>query len=142
MASDGTIDEGQAREALDAAGRASTSARRTGRRFARRYLLLFGVATAAALVAMALIQVLLPDTAIRGAAWGACLGVLIVGTMNWARRQDATARPTGLIIGLYLAWTVVAGLTIAIGETYLVAYPIGVVVGFGVWAAGAWWAGR
>jgi hypothetical protein len=39
-------------------------------------------------------------------------------------------------------WAVVFGATMAVAVDFPVAYPIGAIAGFAVWAAGAWWAGR
>jgi len=132
-----SLDEGQARDALDAAERAGESARASGRRWVRRYLLGTGAATSVATLVIWLIRPWTPPV-----LWGLALGVLLALLAVWAARQPVIARPKRLIAALLLVWAVVFGLTMSTGPDLQAAYPVGAAVGFAVWATGAWWAGR
>jgi hypothetical protein len=74
--------------------------------------------------------------------WGLWYAALAIALAVWYRRQPVQAVPRLLLYGLIGAWAVVFGTTMAFAIDYPLAYPIGAVVGFAPWAAGAWWAGR
>lgn len=137
MTSDGGVDEGQARYALDAADRARDSARRVGRRWARRYLLGFAAISAGSVV---LVWLLSPW--VSQAWWGLWYAGLVAVFGTWLRRQPVKAVPRRLLFLLIAVWAVVFGTTMAIAPDFPLAYPIGALAAFAVWAAGAWWVGR
>ena len=137
MTSDGTFDEAAARSALEAADRAGDTARRAGRRWARRYLLGFGAVSSGSLLLTWLVSPWLSQE-----WWGIWYGALAVVLIVWLRRQPVRAAPRALLYLLIFVWAVIFGTTMAFAIEYPVAYPIGATVGFAVWAAGAWWVGR
>jgi hypothetical protein len=139
VASNETVDEAQARAALASAERAGGAARQAGRRWARRYLLAFGAAASLAMIAVWAIHPWVSNPAL----WFGFFVVLILLVSAWLRRQPLQAKPRRLVAWVLIpAWGVVFGLTMAVAPEFPVAYPIGAVVGFAVWAAGAWWVGR
>jgi hypothetical protein len=137
MTSDGAFDEAQARDALNAADRAGESGRHAGRRWARRYLLGFGVVSAGSVLATWLLSPWLSQE-----WWGLWYAAMAITLIVWLRRQPVRAVPRVLLFALIIVWSIVFGTTMAFAIEYPVAYPIGAIAGFGVWAAGAWWAGR
>lgn len=137
MTNDGVVDEGQARLALDAAERARASARRVGRRWARRYLLGFGAVSAGSLIFVWLLS-----PWVSQAWWGLWYAGLVAMLAIWLRRQPVKAVPKLLLFPLIAVWAVVFGTTMAIATDFPPAYPIGALTGFATWATGAWWVGR
>jgi len=137
MNSEGIVDEGQARDALDAAERARESARRIGRHWARRFFLGFGAVSAGSLLVVWSLSPWLSQ-----AWWGLWYAGLVAVLSIWLRRQPVRAVPRPLLFLLIGVWAVVFGITMAIATEFPIAYPIGAVLGFGVWATGAWWVGR
>ena len=137
MTDDGIFDQAQARGALEAAERARTAGRGTARRWARRYLLGFGAVSAASVLAVWAVS-----PWVSSAWWGVWYGVLVALFAVWLRRQPVRAIPRRAQLATILTWSLVFGLTMAIGVDYPVAYPIGAVAGFAVWAGAAWWVGR
>ncbi|MEV8503648.1 hypothetical protein AB0368_02330 [Actinoplanes sp. NPDC051475] len=134
---DNIFDNTQARAALDAAEQARAAGRRAAGRWARRYLLGFGAVSAGSVLAVWAVS-----PWISSAWWGLWYALLVVLFGTWLRRQPVRAIPRRTQILTILAWSVVFGLTMAVGIDYPVAYPIGAAAGFSVWAAAAWWVGR
>jgi hypothetical protein len=134
---DNVFDEAQARAALDAAGQARTAGRRAARRSARHYLLGFGAVSACSVLAVWAVSAW-----VSPAWWGVWYALLVALFAVWLRRQPVRAIPRRMQILSILAWSMVFGLTMAVGIDYSAAYPIGAVAGFSVWAAAAWWVGR
>jgi hypothetical protein len=134
---DDVSDRAQARAALDAAEQARSAGRRAAGRWARRYLLGFGAVSAASVLA---VWVLSPW--VSSAWWGLWYALLVALFGSWLRRQPVRAIPRRIQIVTILAWSVVFGLTMAVGIDNPVAYPIGAAAGFSVWATAAWWVGR
>jgi Flp pilus assembly protein TadB len=134
---DNGFDKAQARAALDAAEQARTAGRRAARRWARRYLLGFGAVSAGSVLAVWAVSVW-----VSSAWWGVWYALLAVLFAVWLRRQPVRAVPRRMQLLTILAWSMVFGLTMAVGNDYPAAYPIGAAAGFSVWAAAAWWVGR
>jgi len=134
---DNVFDQAQAHAALDAAEQARAAGRLAAGRSARRYLLGFGAVSAGSVLA-----VWAASPWVSPAWWGVWYGVLIALFAGWLRRQPVRAIPRRTQIVTILAWSVVFGLTMAVGIDYPVAYPVGAAAGFSVWAAAAWWVGR
>jgi hypothetical protein len=134
---DNVFDQAQAHAALDAAEQARTAGRRAAGRWARRYLLGFGLVSAGSVLA-----VWAASPWVSSAWWGLWYALLAVSFGSWLRRQPVRAIPRRTQVVAILAWSVVFGLTMALGVDYPVAYPIGAAAGFSVWAAAAWWVGR
>jgi hypothetical protein len=137
MTIDDTYDKDQARDVLETVDRARASGRRTGRNWARRYLLAFGAMSSGSLLATWAVSPWISQE-----WWGLWYGLLAVLLGLWARRQLVRAVPRRLLYGAILVWTVIFGLTMAIAIDQPLAYPVGAVAGFAVWAAAAWWVGR
>ncbi|RZU48703.1 hypothetical protein EV385_0421 [Krasilnikovia cinnamomea] len=131
------FDKAQARAALDAAEQARTAGRRTAGRWARRYLLGFGAVSAGSVLAVWTVSAW-----VSSAWWGVWYALLVGLFAFWLRRQPVRAIPRRVQLVTILAWSVVFGLTMAVGIDYPLAYPIGAAAGFSVWAAAAWWVGR
>lgn len=137
MAEYGVFDAGQARGALEAAAQAQAAGREAGRRWARRYLLGFGMAAAGSVLAVWAVS-----PWVSAAWWGLWYAALVVLFAAWLRRQPVRAVPRRTQVVTIVAWSVVFGCTMAVGVDEPLAYPVGAVAGFGVWAAAAWWVGR
>jgi hypothetical protein len=75
-------------------------------------------------------------------AAGLWYALLVTLFAVWLQRQPVRAIPRRTLVVAVLAWSVVFGLTMAVGIDYPVAYPVGAAAGFAVWAAAAWWVGR
>lgn len=137
MTDNDVFDAGQARSALESAERAQAAGRDAARRWARRYLLGFGaVAAGSVLVVWAL------TPWVSSAWWGVWYGALVAVFAIWLRRQPVRALPRRTQFVTILVWSIVFGATMGIGIDNPVAYPIGAVAGFAVWASAAWWVGR
>jgi len=134
---DDVFDKAQARVALDAAEQARAAGHRAAGRWARRYLLGFGAVSAGSVLAVWVISAW-----VSSAWWGAWYGLLVALFAVWLRRQPVRAIPRRVLVLTILAWSVVFGLTMAVGVDYPAAYPIGAAAGFSVWATAAWWVGR
>jgi hypothetical protein len=134
---DNVFDKARARAALDAAEQARTAGRRAAGRWARRYLLGFGAVSTGSVLAVWLVSAW-----VSSAWWGVWYALLAAVFAVWLRRQPVRALPRRILVLTILAWSMVFGLTMAVGIDYPAAYPIGAVGGFSVWAAAAWWVGR
>src|SRR5215204_1215914 len=132
--SDNVFDQAHARAALDAAEQARTAGRRAAGRWARRYLLVFGAVSAGSVLAVWAVS-----PWVSAAWWGMWYAMLVVLFGSWLQRQPVRAIPRRAQVVTILAWSVVFGLTMAVGIDYPAAYPIGAAAGFSVWAAAAWW---
>lgn len=137
MTSDEMLEQEHARRALGAAEQASRSASQAGRRWARRYLLGIGAVSAGSLIVAWLLSPWVSE-----AWWGFWYAGLFAIFGVWLRRQPVQAIPRRLLFAVIGAWAVTFGVTMAFVTDSPLAYPIGAVAGFAVWAAGAWWAGR
>ena len=134
---DNVFDKAHARAALDAAEDARAAGRGAAGRWARRYLLGFGAVSAGSVLAVWAVSAW-----VSSAWWGVWYAVLAALFAVWLRRQPVRAIPRRMLVLTILAWSMVFGLTMAVGLDYPVAYPVGAVTGFSVWAAAAWWVGR
>ena len=97
----------------------------------------FGVASAGSLILVWLLSAWVSQ-----AWWGLWYAGLVAVLATWLRRQPVKAVPRLLLFLLIAVWAVVFGTTMAFAIDFPVAYPIGALAGFAVWAAGAWWVGR
>jgi hypothetical protein len=134
---DNVFDQARARAALDAAEQARSAGRRTAGRWARHYLLGFGAVSAGSVLAVWAVS-----PWVSSAWWGLWYALLVTLFAVWLQRQPVRAIPRRTLVVAILAWSVVFGLTMAVGIDYPVAYPVGAAAGFSVWAAAAWWVGR
>lgn len=131
------FDEGQARGALEAAERARAAGRQEARRWARRYLLGFGIVAAGSVLVVWAASPWVPS-----AWWGVWYAGLVALFGVWLQRQPVSAVPRRAQVVTILVWSVVFGFTMAIGIDFPAAYPVGAAAGFAVWATAAWWVGR
>jgi len=131
------FDEAHARAALDAAEQARIAGHRAAGRWARGYLLGFGAVSAGSVLAVWAVS-----PWVSSAWWGVWYALLVVLFGVWLQRQPVRATPRRTQVLTILVWSVVFGLTMAVGVDYPAAYPIGAAAGFSVWAAAAWWVGR
>src|SRR3954452_23417058 len=122
---DNVFDQAQARATLDAAEQARTAGRRAAGRWARLYLLGFGAVSAGSVLAVWAVS-----RWVSSAWWGVWYGVLVALFAIWLQRQPVRAIPRRMQVLTIVAWSVVFGLTMAIGVDYPVAYPIGAAAGF------------
>lgn len=88
MHNDDVVAQGQARRALGAAERARESARHAGRRWARRYLLGIGAASAGSVI---IVWLLSPWVSQEW--WGIWYAGLVLILAAWLRRQPVKAVP-------------------------------------------------
>jgi hypothetical protein len=134
-----------ARDALALAKYAGAPAAAAARRAVRRHLLLMGSAMAAAILASGLITHAVDARLVwlRALAVGLAWGTLVAGAYTLLNAQPVRAlavRHQTITVGL--AGAVVLGITLAVGADHVVAYPIGALGTFAVWALGAVWVGR
>jgi hypothetical protein len=137
MTDHGVFDQGQARGALETAELARAAGRQEARRWARRYLLGFGVVAAGSVLAVWAVS-----PWVSSAWWGVWYGGMVALFAVWLQRQQVRAVPRRTQVVTILVWSVVFGFTMAVGIDEPVAYPVGAVAGFAVWATAAWWVGR
>jgi hypothetical protein len=134
------MDSGAAQRALARADQVGAATGRAARRQAARYLIAMGIGMAVAVFASGLISRWgggWPGgarAALIAVVWGAVVG----GILAVAGQQPvrvAVARREVVVLGA--ASAVVVGATMGLGPAYAVAYPIGALLAFAMWALGA-----
>jgi hypothetical protein len=135
-------DDHEARDALALAHRMSRPAARAARRWVRRYLLVMGVATGAAVLGSGVISTWGGTGMVwaRALATGALWGVLFGAALALVKAEQVRAVPARRQVRVVAAVsTLVIAVTMGIGRDLTAAYPIGATLTFAVWALGALW---